>query len=235
MNDKEIKEVPWTLSDVIVSLVVFIFILTGGALIISGLLGQISPRGGPIIALFVGYIVIALMIFYFAIARRSAGWSDLGFRPFDFARSLGLVVAWFFLVKVISFVYTIIAQRIGLEPSEDVLRRVPEVFGEGTVGFLLAVIVVAVLAPFVEELLFRGFIYPVFRQRWGLTVALVANSLLFGLFHFNLFLFIPITIIGFALAYLYEITDSLGPPIMLHALNNFLSVVLIYYGALNNL
>lgn len=226
MND---RSVPWTIGDIIIAIIVFFVVVSGGSFILARLLAPTFPRLDAIIVFFLGYAVLAAVVWYFAIIRRSGDWSDLGFRAFNVIQGIGLVVAWFFIVKIISFIYAVIAQRFGLEDTGDMIQRIPETFGSGTVGFLLAVVVVAIIAPIVEELFFRGFIYPVFRQRWGVVVAITVSGLLFALAHASLFLFVPVAVIGFVLAYLYERTESLGPPIMLHALNNFISVVVIYY------
>ncbi|MBE0447002.1 MAG: CPBP family intramembrane metalloprotease [Actinobacteria bacterium] len=226
MSDRQVQ---WTISDIVVASVLFLIAITGGSFIISVLLAQVAPRVGSIFVFVIGYVVLFFLIWYLAITKRGADWPALGFRPFDLLRGLGLVIIWFFLVRIIIFLYVLFIERIGVKPPDDITRRLPEIFGTDILGILLAVIVVAVVAPFIEELFFRGFIYPVFRQRWGVTIAIIANGLLFALFHFNLLVFVPIAVIGFALAYLFEQTNSLGPPTMLHALNNFISVFLVYY------
>jgi len=227
----EDRRVPWTIGDVILALVSFLILVTLGTAVISRVLANELPKVGQILALFIGYVILFLLIGFFAL-RRGANLQMLGFRPFNFLRGAGMVVAWFFLVKLASAIYTLVAQRLGINPSEEAVRRLPEIFGRSTGGFLLAVLVVAVVAPVAEELFFRGFVYPAFRQRWGVTAAIIITSVLFALFHFSPSVFIPIFIIAVGLAYLYQVTDSLGPPIMLHALNNFLSVVVIYYSSL---
>jgi membrane protease YdiL (CAAX protease family) len=78
-------------------------------------------------------------------------------------------------------------------------------------------------------LFFRGFVYASFRQSHGVTTAAIVSSLMFALFHQDPYTYIPIAIIGLALVYLYETTGSLWPSIMLHSLNNLLSVVVLYY------
>jgi len=224
------KKVPWTINDIILAAVLFLIVITGGAFIIARVLAPIAPRVGSVLAFTVGYVALFALIWYLAIKKRGSNWPGLGFRSFDFLRGVGLVLVWFFLARIIIFAYALFAEQIGIELPNDVTRRLPEVFGPDVAGFLLAIAVVAILAPVIEELFFRGFIYPVFRQHWGVPVAIIANGLLFALFHFSLLLFVPFAVIGFILAYLFERTNSLGPPIILHALNNFLSVILIYYG-----
>lgn len=223
-------KVPWKIGDVVIALILFFPVLIGATLIIRAALTPILTRGAPVIAFLTGYVLILLLVWYFALARRDASWSTLGFRSFDVSRGLGLAVVWFFLVRIITAIYAILVEQIGIKPPEDMLEQIPELFGRDTLGFVLAFIVVVVAAPVIEELFFRGFIYPAFRERWGITAGIIVSGLLFAIFHFNLYVFVPIAVVGFALAYLYERTGSLGPPIMLHAINNLISVVLIYYG-----
>lgn len=225
------RSVPWTIVDVAYALLFFILMITMGSLVF--LVGRVVdvPKGAlPIVGTVVGYLLLVAAIWYFAILKRGATWQMLGLKGFNLAAAAGLVVVWFFLVRIVSFFYVIIAQRVGLEETQDIARQIPEAFGTGTTGFIIAFMMVVVLAPVVEELFFRGFLYQALRQRWGANVAIVASGVLFSLAHFSLFLLVPIAVIGFSLAYLYERTDSLGPPIMLHALNNLISVVVVYYG-----
>jgi membrane protease YdiL (CAAX protease family) len=228
VNDKRVS---WTINDVIVALALFFLIMIIGLFAIARALAPVFPRNNAlIIAFFTTYLILFLLIWYFAIVRKGASWQSLGFKSFNVFRGIGLVVVWFFLSRIVISIYVVLAQAVGLKPEEDALKRLPELFGQGTTGFIFAVIIVAIVAPVVEELVFRGFVYPAFRKRWGITAGIIASGLLFALFHSNVFVFVPIAVIGFVLAYLYEITDSLGPPIIFHALNNLLAVILIFYG-----
>ncbi|MDI6817412.1 MAG: type II CAAX endopeptidase family protein [Actinomycetota bacterium] len=225
------RSVPWTIVDVAYALLFFILMITMGSLVfLVGRVIDLPKVVVPIVGTVVGYLLLVAAIWYFAILKRGATWKILGFKRFNLVAGAGLVVVWFFLVRIVSYFYVMIAERVGLEETEDIARQIPEVFGAGTTGFIIAVLMVVVLAPIVEELFFRGFLYQALRQRWGANVAIVASGVLFSLAHFSLYLLVPIAVIGFALAYLYERTDSLGPPIILHALNNLISVVVVYYG-----
>jgi membrane protease YdiL (CAAX protease family) len=77
-----------------------------------------------------------------------------------------------------------------------------------------------VAAPLLEEILFRGILYPTVKRmvRPGLAVCLTA--ILFGAFHINLMAFISLTFLGVALTWLYEVTDNLLAPILAHSLFN---------------
>lgn len=223
------KKVPWTISDALIALVLF-FVVQGVVFFAASLLGTFLSRVYVLIAaFFITYLAIFLIILYLAKGRRKADWDTLGFRPFNFFRGLGSAATLFFAALVVNYIYTLVIIKLGYSPPEDVVRRIPQLFGRGTVGFILAVVVVGLIAPIVEETLFRGFMYPAFRQRVGVVAAMLITSFLFAIAHGVLLMVLPIMVLGVALAYLYQTTDSLGPPIMLHSLNNLFSIVLVYY------
>jgi membrane protease YdiL (CAAX protease family) len=83
-------------------------------------------------------------------------------------------------------------------------------------------VLICVLAPLVEETIFRGFIFAGLRQQLTLAPAVVTSAALFALLHANPEAMLPIGLIGVVLAVLYEQTRSLWPGIICHALNNTL-------------
>ena len=91
-------------------------------------------------------------------------------------------------------------------------------------------VVTVVLAPLVEELVFRGVMFPALVQLKGRTVGLWGTSILFGLIHFNLFSLLPLIVMGLLLALLYERTRNLLAPIAVHAAFNLINFVLVLSG-----
>lgn len=102
---------------------------------------------------------------------------------------------------------------------------------------LWAAIIIFTAGPIIavgEETLFRGLLYRWFRQRSSILVAAPVSALLFGILHFH-FLTIPgvagliVTafpiLLGIGTALVYEGSGSLWPPILLHAANNSLVIV----------
>lgn len=81
-------------------------------------------------------------------------------------------------------------------------------------------IVAVVLAPVVEEVLFRGILYPTVKQAGFPRIALWGTSLFFALTHANFLTFIPLTVLALALVWLYERTNNLAAPVVTHALFN---------------
>lgn len=75
------------------------------------------------------------------------------------------------------------------------------------------------VAPFVEELFFRGYAYPVLKRHMG-RHALWASALVFASVHMYVINFLPVFVIGMLLARLYERTGSLAAAIVAHATAN---------------
>lgn len=97
--------------------------------------------------------------------------------------------------------------------------------------------VVAILfAPVVEEIIFRGVLYPAVKQRGYPRLALWGTSLLFALIHANMSTFIPLAFLALVLVFLYERTGNLIAPILTHSLFNTANFfVLIYQRELKEL
>jgi membrane protease YdiL (CAAX protease family) len=103
--------------------------------------------------------------------------------------------------------------------------------GNVSVGMrlLLALLVVCV-APFVEELVFRGVLLSGLASRMPTGWAMLASAIVFGCVHLPDFKFawypVPaLVILGLVSAWLRVRTRSLWPSITLHATNNFIAAI----------
>ena len=90
----------------------------------------------------------------------------------------------------------------------------------------LGIICVGILGPILEELLFRGAVTKVLLKKYSPLVAILISGLLFGIFHINPVQVVSGTLIGFVLAWIYYKTHSLIPCILIHIMNNCLSIYL---------
>lgn len=98
-----------------------------------------------------------------------------------------------------------------------------ELMGEHTaVSILIYLLLLAVVAPLAEELLFRGYLYPALREKMSKFAAVGISAILFALLHMNPVATVPIIVIGIVLAMLYETTRSVIPCAVCHAMNNLL-------------
>ena len=89
-----------------------------------------------------------------------------------------------------------------------------------------AIVATCLLAPVLEEMMFRGIIMRSFLHQYGRAQAIWGSALLFGFAHLNMYQFIVGVVLGATLAWLYERTRSLWPCITLHcAYNSGLAVL----------
>jgi membrane protease YdiL (CAAX protease family) len=113
-----------------------------------------------------------------------------------------------------------------LQPIGDILKDLPR-YGVGML--LLAVLAIGVSAGLGEEMLFRGFFFNALKRRLGLVAGLVLSGLLFSVPHMYFIGFLPVALMGIALAWVYHVSGSLWIPVILHATNNTVLVLLAYF------
>jgi membrane protease YdiL (CAAX protease family) len=88
-------------------------------------------------------------------------------------------------------------------------------------------LLVVVLVPFAEEVLFRGVLYTAIRQRGRRRLALWTSALLFAVCHLYPVGFFAFILLGLLLVAVYERTKNLLAPIVLHMLFNGINFALI--------
>ncbi len=190
-----------------------------------------TPREARLVAL-LAYLTLALVL---VVRVRGAGVELrmlLGERVDASLRPLLFVVVPIGLLTIAAAIATYIPLsfvapgfvRQMLETDSDML------VARSVVGWLEVVLVAVVVAPVVEELLFRGVLLHRWAHRWGTARAVVASSALFAVLHaewLGHFLF------GVAMCALYLRTRSLWMPIVAHAISNGVAVLLGLYEQLH--
>jgi len=225
---------PWHLTDVGIGLLLLL------ALALAQRALQLPLRLRDISLTYMHIILAAWMLFFYATIvaaltalanRRGAVLEDFGVCRFRWPKAIGYALGALVSVYALTAVYAFAASTTGFENTTRTEAQMLRWFGPGPSGFLLALVVAVIVAPVVEELFFRGFVHKALRERIGVVGAIVASSLIFALYHANLWLIIPVMFLGMALAWLFETQQSLGPPILFHALYNFLAIIQIYFFA----
>jgi len=84
----------------------------------------------------------------------------------------------------------------------------------------LGIIVYGIMAPFAEELLYRGIVYNRLRRSFNIVYAFIFSSLVFGIMHGNLVQGIYGSILGFLIAWIYERYGAFIYPFLMHASAN---------------
>lgn len=100
----------------------------------------------------------------------------------------------------------------------------------------LAVFSIVILAPLIEETLFRGFLQSFIRQHLGSRQAIFITSACFSFFHYskdqglgNIPIIFSLFVLSLFLGFLYEKRKSLLAPVALHACFNTISVINLYF------
>ena len=205
-----------------------IFVAVGAVLIGVGIVSAFDPDLESEGASLAAQAVVALSLIGVAVGfARASGASgplaSLGLRRAGWA-AIGLAFA-------VWFAYVIVAAQIAplLQPDQQDVTRDLGV-DESTVGLILAGFLIVVAAPLSEEIFFRGFMFAGLRRAISLWPAAAISAAFWGLLHLsggNFGVAVQLTIFGLLLAWLYEHTGSLWPPIVAHAFNNALAFTLL--------
>jgi membrane protease YdiL (CAAX protease family) len=140
----------------------------------------------------------------------------LGLRPFKFWSGIGLAFAAYGCFFLFLIFYALV---VNPEPQEII----DEIRAEEETAKVVALGVLVILAaPVSEEIFFRGFLFGGLRGRMSFWAAAIVSGLLFGLVHLPTgpAQVPPLAVFGVLLAWLYERTGSLGPPIFMHMIQN---------------
>lgn len=90
------------------------------------------------------------------------------------------------------------------------------------------ILAIGVIAPFSEELFFRGMLYPLQRRKQRVAIAIFFNGLLFSAVHFIPVLLPALFVIGIILAWVREKSGSIWPSFTLHMMQNSMAIYVIY-------
>lgn len=102
---------------------------------------------------------------------------------------------------------------------------------EGLLGgsFLSTLFVVAIAPAICEELMFRGYIFSAFEKRLKMVYAVLLTAALFGAYHMSVVKFFTTAFIGGIICVSAYYTQSIFTGIIMHFLNNAISVVYMYF------
>lgn len=235
-----LSEKPWK-ADGLILLVAGLLLSMSMGMLLAQALPKLFPSVAELDQLFVRFIIstlsvqgVALVLIHQFFRWHNTTWRELlvsrersWFTALGTGLLAGLLVIPVALV-LLNFVSLELMRLIQLEPEKQTAITVIEktVAPTQRIWFAFAAIV---LAPVVEEVFFRGILYPYLKQRTRQSFALIVTSVLFAAIHFNVMIFIPLVFFGIVLALLYERTDSLITPIATHAVFNATNFVMLIY------
>jgi len=173
--------------------------------------------------------------FYCVTGRYRLPLQSLGLARKTYIRDIGIAILLTLLLvlagNIIISITTSIAELSGNAAIENLIRQEIQQQQRYLPGdssdpvLLLAGFVLIILAPVSEEIFFRGVTYIALRDKFGKIRGMFFSALLFAALHVSIFYFLPLFLIGFGLAYLYDRTRSLIPCIVTHSLINLVALL----------
>ena len=138
-----------------------------------------------------------------------------------------IVLTWSVLLALGSIIPSErLVEVLQMEMPEQMMKTFEEVMKK-PIGY----VVIGILAPFAEEVVFRG---AILRKLLGMMdekrhwVAIVLSALVFGLVHLNVPQGIHAFLIGLLLGWMYYRTRSILPGILFHWVNNSVAFIMFH-------
>jgi membrane protease YdiL (CAAX protease family) len=135
-----------------------------------------------------------------------------------------VLMMWFIFYAIDTTGYTKWMESLGAEPVQDTVEILQTSKDPLVLGLMIFTAVV--LAPVCEEIVFRGYFYPVLKKFSGMWPAAFISALVFGAAHANLTVLLPLFLLGCLLVWIYEKTGSLWATIAIHLCFNGATVAL---------
>lgn len=179
-------------------------------------------------------LLVLLMIKYL-LKRKKRNFKYLGLKipkPIDFVYALLGLGVYFLCFIIVSAVIKAVFPSVNFEQEQQIGFDTAQ---QG-ISLVLVFFSLVVAAPFVEEVLARGFLYTGLKNGFPKWVAVIITSLMFASAHLqfgsgNQLLWVAAIdtfLLSLALIYLREKTGGLGAPIMLHMMKNSIAFVLLF-------
>ena len=93
-------------------------------------------------------------------------------------------------------------------------------------NLILTIISVGIIAPFVEEFIFRGVIFKILNKNISALWSIIIQAILFGVFHLNLIQGGYASLMGILFGYVTYKTKSIWPAIVMHISNNVFACII---------
>ncbi len=203
-------------------LVFFTLILQLVVGIIIGVIGaifKINSSTHPVIIASMNIITFGIVIL-FAHKKTNQDWKDtFQFLPFNFHILFPLIPCLVGFGIVLSEIDNIL--RFFMPSPEFINSIMSEISTSGPSSILLLCIV----APLIEEILFRGIILNGLLSRYSPIKAILISSLLFSLLHLNPYQLFPAFAIGLLLGFLYFKVRSVLLCVIAHSVSNFQVII----------
>ena len=217
----------WTFASVVASqlLVGFLFLL------LLGKEGLASPVWSAISA-FLSYALTIVLVILVPpnikkLKQKPASRNDLGLRNYPTWTDIGLAPVGYIASSILGVIAATIFSLFPWFNASEVQDVGFDLYldgGEKAIAF----VVLVVLAPIAEEVVFRGWLYGKLREKLNVPVAILITSILFGVVHFQWNVGVNVFALSVVLCGLREVTGTIYAGIITHMIKNGVAVYLLY-------
>jgi len=198
--------------------------------ILTSLNGNSLGRNLVILSIYILQVIgFLLPLWFFALRKKSYSLKKFGFIwigtgktvlwvLFAYLTFLGLTI--FLLTLFFSFGIDV----FGFERQQSLF----DIFGTDVYGLVIASFIALLIAPFVEEIFFRGFMLQTLVKKIGKVWGIIITTLIFAAVHFEFGSIMPLIILSLILSVLFIKTESIWPGIIFHIFNNSLAFTFLY-------
>jgi membrane protease YdiL (CAAX protease family) len=161
------------------------------------------------VAMLIGIVIMLFYLFYsksFSLRKQEWTYRPISFIPFVVILGAAMI---FFLDYILI-----------------IFKWLPDLMKQNFLNMFqspLGIIEAAFIGPIFEEILYRGVITKSLLKSYSPARAIIISALMFGIAHFNPAQIPTAILAGVLFAWLYYVTGSLIPGIIIHILNNSLS------------
>jgi membrane protease YdiL (CAAX protease family) len=206
-------------------------ILLYGLSILLGLVLYVAGAGDAVLELGMieAELLVVWVVLLWLVRRKGLPWSVLGIRPFSLRSLLSIPLAFAAQYAGV-FMFNVSLLPL-LPPVQEYQASLEPYIEPSSATIFLLFFGLVVMAPVVEEQLFRGFFFTGFRAYLGPAAAAILSALLFSLIH-TFPVFFPFSLNlhpsqalgaflgGLVYAGLRHDSDSIFPPMLAHAVWN---------------
>ena len=190
-------------------------------------IGLVDILFSNIIFLIVGAVIFALASF----SRGRKPKHVFGLRKRSQKYIIIITMAGMFVAYISVFIGSVISNFLlstGEPKKEDLQEIVQTLMTNDDISLKIAIALSAIIfAPLIEEVIFRGYLYPVIKRFSHPIFSCVITSLLFAVIHSNLEGLMPLFLLAIVLTIFYEISKSIWVPILMHACFNGVNTISI--------
>jgi membrane protease YdiL (CAAX protease family) len=218
-NETQEYSVPWSAPEGWLSVFLLILLNVGLLLVVSRNPGLQLAQSALVVLAELAYILPVVVI----LAWKRIPWRHLGFGKFEWSTlgiGCGLLIGGYGII----IVHNLVVTALGIDIQGD---KIVDIFSAiDSPGWLILALVV--VAPLVEEVFFRGFLFQGFRKKYGWVGAMLLSSAIFAAAHLDPVTLIPTFVLGIVLSYVYHRSNSVWPGVILHFLINASSTCSVY-------